>query len=262
MLAANQAVARYLSRKGINQIQRIHEPPDRQDVEELRSFLGEIGYTLGGGESPLARNYQQLLESVRGTTWEDAVNRAALLSMKRAHYGADGAGHYALNLPLYCHFTSPIRRYPDLVTHRILKAALYGQRMIISRERLAEISEQSSNRERVAVEAEREAVSYYGARWISRHIGQEFEGTVSGIIESGMFIQLTESLVEGFVPFFRTGLTHQSFRLGDPVRVRVVSAEVERGRIDLEVVGAGSLLTTPLAQHLAVKKIQKAKRKK
>lgn len=257
MLAANQAVARHLARRGVEQIQRVHEPPDGKDVEELRAFLAEISLSIGGGEHPQARDYQQLLESVAGSPFEQSVNRAVLLSLRKAFYGSDRGGHYALNVPLYCHFTSPIRRYPDLVTHRILKASFYGQRSIITPERLAEISRHASEREEIAEKAERDSISYYGSRWLSRHLGQEFEGFVSGLIEKGMFVELKHNLVEGFIPFFRTGLTHQSFRLGDPVRVRVVSVELERSRNDFEIVGAGAPLTVPLADHLRAKKAKK-----
>ena len=261
MIAANEAVARHLARKGLPLIQRVHEPPDPDDIEELRAFLAELDLTLGGGETPLPKNYQDLLESIAGTPLEQSVSRSCLLSMRQANYSAEKGGHYALNLNYYCHFTSPIRRYPDLEVHRILKQAVSGQKPSKRREQLEVVALHSSERERAAVDAERAAVSYYGARWISKHVGEEMDGTVNGVIESGIFIQLKESLVEGFLPFHKAGSSARDLKLGDPIRVKVAGAEPERGRVDFEIAGANQVFGTKIAEKFSPKPNQKFNQK-
>ena len=257
MIAANEAVARHLARKGLPLIQRVHEPPDPADVEELRAFLAKFNLSLGGGETPLPKNYQDLLESIAGTPVEASVSKSCLLSLRQANYSAEKGGHYALNLNYYCHFTSPIRRYPDLEVHRILKLAQSGQKQTKRREELEVVALRSSERERVAVGAERAAVSYYGARWILKHVGEEMDGTVSGVIESGIFVQLKESLVEGFLPFHKAGPAARDMKLGDPIRVKVAGAEPERGRVDFEIVGAKQVFGTKISEKFVPKPNEK-----
>jgi ribonuclease R len=261
MVAANEAVAKHLARKGIPLIQRVHEPPDPADIEELRAFLAEIDLTLGGGETPLPKNYQDLLESIAGTPQETSVSRSCLLSMRQANYSAEKGGHFALNLNYYCHFTSPIRRYPDLEVHRILKLAQSGQKQTKRREELEAVALHSSERERAAVDAERASVSYYGARWISKHIGEEMDGTVNGVIESGIFIQLKESLVEGFLPFHKAGPSARDLKLGDPLRVRVAGAEPERGRVDFEIAGEARVFGAKIADKFSQRSSERPSQK-
>ena len=261
MIAANEAVARHLARKGLPLIQRVHEPPDPADVEELRAFLAELNLSLGGGENPLPKNYQDLLESIAGTPLEASVSRSVLVYLRQANYSAEKSGHYALNLHYYCHFTSPIRRYPDLEVHRILKQALSGQKQAKRKDELVAVALRSSERERAAVDAERAAVSYYGARWISKHVGEEMDGTVSGAIESGIFVQLKESLVEGFLPFHKAGPSARGLKLGDPVRVKVAGAEPERGRVDFEIAGENRVFGAKIAEKFNQKPDRRKRRR-
>ncbi len=277
MLLANETVATYLTRRGEGRIYRIHEEPDPVKVHEFARLAREFGYSLGDGlemapalrkkgrsaagrkrqsraelirqqallTTYTSRDFQQLSEKLSGKPEERFLSYLMLRSFKQARYSATNAGHFGLATRFYTHFTSPIRRYPDLVVHRLLKKAmLQDQTREIWQNQLEEIAEQSSDRERKADEAEREIMKWLMAIFMSERVGEEYEGFVSGVRQNGFFVELLDHFVEGFVHvskladdyYFFDERTHRlvgensgnMFRLGD--RVRIVVDKVDRDR--------------------------------
>jgi ribonuclease R len=253
MIAANEAVARFIEGKGSPFIYRIHDPPRQDVMEEFRKFVSHLGYRIerGGEDSP--KSLQRLLFDVKGRPEERVVNNVLLRSMKWAQYSDQNRGHFGLASGAYTHFTSPIRRYPDLIVHRILKKVLSPQGVTISEEELSKKADHLSNRERVAMEAEREILGRYRVRFMKDKIGEVYAGVISGVTAFGFFVELQEIFVEGLVRI--TSLhddyyqyhekkyclmgerTHKAFRIGDEVNVRVERVDVERRHIDFGLIG-------------------------
>jgi ribonuclease R len=252
MIAANEAVARFIEGKGLPFIYRIHDPPRQDAMEEFRKFVSHLGYKVerGGEDSP--KTLQRLLLDVKGRSEERVVNNVLLRSMKWAQYSAQNRGHFGLASGAYTHFTSPIRRYPDLIVHRLLKKVLFQQEMTISEEELGKRADHLSNRERVAMEAEREILGRYRVRFMKDKIGEVYTGVISSVTAFGFFVELEEIFVEGLVRI--TSLhddyyqyhekkyclmgerTHKTFRIGDEIKVRVERVDVERRHIDFGLV--------------------------
>jgi ribonuclease R len=201
---------------------------------------------------PSAKEFQRVLSDVKGRPEERVVNEILLRSMKWARYSGKNLGHFGLASDGYTHFTSPIRRYPDLMVHRFLKKVLSGEEVKIPEEVLAHRADHLSNRERVAMEAEREILNRYRVRFMKDKIGEEFEGVISGVTAFGFFVELKDIFVEGLVRM--TSLhddyyqfhekryclvgerTHKTYRIGDEVRVRVDRVDVERRHIDFGMI--------------------------
>jgi ribonuclease R len=266
MIAANEAVAHFLEESGSPSIYRIHEPPGREAIDEFRRFVSHLGYKSirpdhgirkESDHSP--KELQKVLLEVKGRPEEKVVNNILLRSMKWAKYSAKNLGHFGLASDAYTHFTSPIRRYPDLMIHRILKRILSKRDGRISevvdstlREELAKKADHLSRRERVAMEAEREILDRYRIRFMRDKVGDVFEGVISGVTAFGFFVELKDIFVEGLVRV--TSLhddyyqyhenrycligerTHKTFRIGDEVKVRVDQVDVERRHIDFGLV--------------------------
>ena len=252
MIAANEAVARFIEGKGLPFIYRIHDPPREDAMEEFRKFVSHLGYKIerGGEDSP--KTFQRLLLDVKGRPEERVVNNVLLRSMKWAQYSAQNRGHFGLASGAYTHFTSPIRRYPDLIVHRLLKKVLSQQEVTISEEELGKRADHLSNRERVAMEAEREILGRYRVRFMKDKIGETYTSVISGVTAFGFFVELEGIFVEGLVRI--TSLhddyyqyhekkyclmgerTHKTFRIGDEVKVRVERVDVERRHIDFGLV--------------------------
>jgi ribonuclease R len=248
MIAANEAVAHFMEEKGFPFIYRIHEPPKKEAIDEFRRFISQLGYRMRKESDHSSKEFQNVLSDVKGRPEERVVNEILLRSMKWAKYSAKNLGHFGLASDGYTHFTSPIRRYPDLIVHRLLKKVLSKEEMKVSEEGLAERADHLSNRERVAMEAEREILNRYRVRFMKNKIGEEYEGIISGVAAFGFFVELKDIFVEGLVRM--TSLhddyylyhekkyclvgerTHKTFRIGDEVRVRVDRVDVERRHID------------------------------
>ena len=257
MIAANEAVARYLTAKELPLLYRVHEGPERESLEAVAPFLLSLGYRLPLKKDKIAPlEIQKLLEAARGKPEERVLNRVLLRSMKQALYQPEDIGHFGLASACYTHFTSPIRRYPDLIVHRMLDQALRGKKLTGSeREELSsylvEAGKHTSNRERNAMDAEREMVDLKKAQFMMDKIGEEFGGFITSLANFGFFVELDNYFVEGLVKiasltdddyyyyekeYLIKGLRHgRKFRLGDNVRVKVVRINVFRSEIDFEL---------------------------
>jgi ribonuclease R len=257
MLAANETVATYLEEQGAPSLFRTHDAPDPLKVAEFDEFVSSLGYRLRAGSgAPAPRDFQRLVERIRGTAVEKPIAYLMLRTMQQARYEAANLGHFGLAVSSYTHFTSPIRRYPDLVVHRMLRLARRGAIGPELRERLEahmpEWARHTSERERRAMEAEREVVHWKKVRFMTDKVGEEFDGYVTGVSAFGLFVQLVEHFVEGLVHVssmaddyyrflesahsLRGEHTGATFRLGDRVRVRVLRVDLERRLIDLGLV--------------------------
>jgi ribonuclease R len=254
MLVANETVAQYLSDQGVPTLYRIHEEPDPLKVEQFEEFINTLGYTLNAPPDNVSpRHFQRLVERMQGTPEEKPIAFLMLRTMQKARYDAENLGHFGLAAGSYTHFTSPIRRYPDLVVHRTLREWRHG-RMDESRreqleEDLPEIARHTSERERRADDAERELVQWKKVRFMADKVGDEFEGYVTGVSAFGLFIELIEHFVEGMVHIstmaddyyrfvekahlLKGENTGKTYRLGDRVTVQVIRVDMERRQIDL-----------------------------
>ncbi len=260
MLLANKVVAKDFGvqkrEEGLRPfIFRVHDLPDPAKVRELATFVRTFGYKMHVDGNIRSKDLQDLLQSVRGSDVENLINEVAIRSMAKAEYSAENIGHFGLAFDTYTHFTSPIRRYPDLVVHRLMKE--YGRSMRHERrgdlaKRLPEIAKHSSARERVAMEAERAALKVMQVTYMQRHLGDEFKGIISGTTQFGLFIEIDDLLVEGMVhvrdlnddfyvydesTYTLTGRrSGRQFRLGDAIDVQVVRVNPEERRIDFRIV--------------------------
>lgn len=252
MIAANEAVAHFLEENGFPSIYRIHEPPKGEAVDEFRRFVSHLGHKMKKDAEDPSKELQRVLLEVKGRPEERVVNNILLRSMKWAKYSANNVGHFGLASKSYTHFTSPIRRYPDLIVHRILKRVLSKKDGRASEEVLVRKAEHLSHRERVAMEAEREILDRYRVRFMKDKVGEVFKGVIGGVAAFGFFVELQDIFVEGMVRV--TSLyddyyqyhekryclvgerTHKTFRMGDEVVVRVDRVDVERRHIDFGLV--------------------------
>ena len=254
MLLANQCAAHFARVKQIPFVYRVHEEPNAEKLERLHALLQACGINDHfAKEVPTPKELSAILEGVRGTSYEQIINTGMLRCMSKALYEEKPKGHYGLVLKDYAHFTSPIRRYPDLAIHRIMTDMLKGvdkETMILRYTDFAEkASKQSSEREVIAMQIERKAEDCYKAEYARRHLGECYEGTISGVTQRGLFIEL-ENGVEGFVPassLTPTGTTltegvrlsdpvsGKSWNLGDSMMITIVRADVNLGKIDFEV---------------------------
>ena len=254
MLLANQCAAHFARVKQIPFVYRVHEEPNAEKLERLHALLQACGINDHfAKEVPTPKELSAILEGVRGTPYEQIINTGMLRCMSKAVYEEKPKGHYGLVLKDYAHFTSPIRRYPDLAIHRIMTDLLRGtdkETMILRYSDFAEkASKQSSEREIIAMQIERKAEDCYKAEYARRHLGECYEGTISGVTQRGLFVEL-ENGVEGFVPASSltpsgTNLTEgirlsdpvsgKSWSLGDSMMITIVRADVNLGKVDFEV---------------------------
>ena len=257
MLLANQCAAHFARVKQIPFIYRVHEEPNAEKLERLHALLQACGINDHFAKDvPTPKELSAILEGVRGTPYEQIINTGMLRCMSKALYEDKPKGHYGLVLQDYAHFTSPIRRYPDLAIHRIMTDMLKGtekETMILRYTDFAErASKQSSEREVIAMQIERKAEDCYKAEYARRHLGECYEGTISGVTQRGLFIELDNG-VEGFVPASSltpsgTSLTEgvrltdpasgKTWSLGDKMMITIVRADVNLGKIDFEVAPA------------------------
>ena len=258
MLAANEAVASFLEQTPVPSLYRIHENPDPLKLKDLAEFVFSFGYELKVQEdkvNPVA--LQKLLAEVEGKPEERLINEVLLRCMKQARYSAENLGHFGLAASSYSHFTSPIRRYPDLVVHRILKRVLSKRMKQSDKEqleaKLPETAQHTSRRERIAMEAEREMVDLKKMQFMRDKIGEEYDGFITGVAQFGLFVELVELFVEGMVPVatlpqdYYVHLekahalvgerTRVRYRIADRIRVKVASVNELRKQVEFALVG-------------------------
>ncbi len=252
MLAANESVARELGRRKLPAMHRVHAPPSASSLKDLARFLEGFGLRLDmkdGRTSP--RAFQKVLDRAADKPEARLVHTVLLRSMQQARYSAEPQGHFGLATDDYLHFTSPIRRYPDLVVHRILDQALGAPGRPPAD--LADVADESSRRERLAMDAEREIVQLKKLQYMQDKVGQAYDGFVSGVTAFGMFVELTDVFVDGLVHISTLGddfyehregqhllrgrRTRRTFRVGDPIRVEVAGVSIERRQIDFVLAG-------------------------
>jgi ribonuclease R len=271
MLCANVAAARFFERHPMPVLYRVHEGPNEQKLENLRAFLGELSLGLRGGASPTPEDYQRLIEQISTRDDANIVQTMLLRSLSQAVYQAENLGHFGLNYPAYAHFTSPIRRYPDLLVHRGIRSVLRSKvrSKLVQRVRgakdldksriypyddaaMAAFGERCSLTERRADEATREVNSWLKCEYLREHVGTEFEGVVSAVTNFGLFVELTGLYIEGLVhvtslpgDYYRFDHAQQrlvgertgrSFQLGAPIKVLVAAVNLDERKIDLEPV--------------------------
>jgi ribonuclease R len=257
MLLANETVASYLEAQNAPALYRIHEEPDILKVEKFEEFIAGFGYSLAAPIGALRpRHFQKLIERIHGKPEEKPIAFLMLRTMQKARYAPENLGHFGLAASSYTHFTSPIRRYPDLVVHRALRAARHGTLTEETREEqvedLPEVARHASEMERRADDAERELVQWKKVKFMADKVGDEFEGYVTGVAAFGLFIELVEHFVEGLVHvstmaddyyrfvesahLLRGENTHKVYRLGDKVKVQVIRVNMEVRQVDLGLV--------------------------
>jgi ribonuclease R len=257
MLLANETVAEYLEQREAPALYRVHENPDPLKVEQFEEFVASLGYSLAAPLNAVRpRHFQRLLDRIQGTPEEKPIAFLMLRTMQKARYAAENLGHFGLAARCYTHFTSPIRRYPDLVVHRLLRAVRQQQfnedRIAELEDELPEVARHCSEMERRADDAERELVQWKKVRFMADKIGDEFTGFITGVAPFGIFVELAEHFVEGLVHVssmaddyyrfleqthtLRGENTGKTYRLGDQVKVQVIRVDMERRQIDLGLV--------------------------
>ena len=258
MIAANVAAARFLQRHKMSGLYRIHEGPSEERLKKLRAFLGELGLGLSGGEKPTPRDYTRVLEGVKGRPDAHLIQTVMLRSLAQATYSPANAGHFGLALEAYAHFTSPIRRYPDLQVHRAIRHILDGGKgadFPYTQADLLGLGEHCSMTERRADEATRDAIEWLKCEFMLDKIGQIYDGVITGVTGFGLFVELSGVYVEGLIHVtalrndyyqfdpvgqrLRGDRSGQIYRLGDSLRVRVVRVDLDERKIDFELVESG-----------------------
>jgi ribonuclease R len=275
MLEANKTVAEFLTARRAPMLYRIHEEPDDRDIREFAELAKSFGIFLDLRHGVHPRDLADALRRVKGRPEEQLINQVMLRAMKQACYAPENAGHFGLAFETYCHFTSPIRRYPDLVVHRVLKEVLRSGSLAEPRARrlarlLPDWGSHTSRRERVAMEAEREMVALKKAQFMVDKVGEEYEGFVSGVTKFGFFVELSDYFVEGLVPMrtldddeylFHERLhslvgrtTKRRIRLGDHMRVQVDAVDLDRRQIDFSLVEKYEEATAEGAPEIPVRR--------
>ena len=257
MIIANVATARHLLKNKIPALYRVHEGPTAEKLEPLRAFLSELGLSLSGADDPKPADYARLLGEIEQRADAHLVQTVLLRSLRQAVYSPDNIGHFGLSFDAYAHFTSPIRRYPDLVVHRALKHLCENKKVdefIYTHADAEATGEHCSQTERKADEATRDAVDWLKCEYMLDKVGEEFEGIINTVTNFGLFVELNDIYVEGLIHV--TGLdndyyqydpvkhrmlgerTNQSFRLGDPIRVKVARVDLDDKKIDFQWIGS------------------------
>lgn len=254
MITANMAAARFLNNKKMPKLLRIHDGPSADKLLNLKTFLGELGLSLGGGAKPTPLDYMHLIESIKNRPDAHLIQTVLLRSMSQAVYSPELKGHFGLALDAYAHFTSPIRRYPDLLVHRAIRHCLQGkpvESFFYGVPDMVVLGEQCSAHERRADDATRDVVGWLKCEYMMDKVGEEFPGIISAVTSFGFFVELADIYVEGLVHisnlaqdyFHFDATSHQlrgertgiNYRLGDSLKVRVTRVDLDEKKIDFEL---------------------------
>ena len=258
MLLANRTVAECIGKVPKNKKAkvfpyRIHDLPDPDRLENLNWFVNRFGYKIrtSGSKTEVSKSLNKLLADVRGKKEQNLVEMVSLKAMQKAKYSTHNIGHYGLAFDYYTHFTSPIRRFPDMMVHRLLARYLAGGRTAMEA-KYEDLCEHSSEMEQIAANAERASIKYKQVEFMGERMGQEFDGTISGVTEWGLYVEINENKCEGMIPmreldddyydfdekaYCLTGRRyHKKYSLGDPIRIKVVRANLERKQLDFALV--------------------------
>ncbi|WP_372966221.1 ribonuclease R [Marinobacter sp.] len=268
MLCANVATARFLKKHKMPALYRVHDGPSEERLGKLRLFLSELGLQLGGGDKPTSGDYQKLLAEVADRADANVIQMVMLRSLSQAVYSPEESGHFGLGFASYTHFTSPIRRYPDLIVHRAIKSCIHNPEMqkdVVSPKvmdaelavypydyaKIEKLGEHCSMTERRADDATRDVMAWLKCEFLKDHVGEEYDGVIAAVVPFGFFVELSDIYIEGLVHvstlsgdyFHHDAAKHRmigertavSFRLGDEVRVKVVRVGLEDRKIDLEL---------------------------
>ncbi len=255
MLMANVATARYLKYHKLPMLYRVHDRPTEAKLDSLRTFLGDFGVQLGGREEPTALDFAAVAEAVKGQPYQHLVQTVLLRSMKQAVYSPDNKGHFGLNYEHYAHFTSPIRRYPDLLIHRAIRyvwTKLPAEEFSYSESEMISFGQHCSDMERRADEATRDAVTFLKCEYLSHRLGDEYDAVITAATNFGLFVELEPLYVEGLVHITELGedyfhydnarhclkgeRTGKVYRLGDKVRVQVAQVNLDDRKVDLRFI--------------------------
>ena len=252
MILANIAAANFMEKHKEPALYRIHAAPSEEKLTSFRSFLSELGLTLGGALKPTTKDYAALLEKVKARPDHELIQTMLLRSLSQAVYNADNIGHFGLALEEYAHFTSPIRRYPDLTLHRGIKYLLAKEQG--AKRKIDLLGEHCSMTERRADEATREVADWLKCEYMQDHIGSEFNGVISSVTSFGLFVRLDDLLISGLVhisslenDYYQLDAAKQrligensgmQYRLGDKVRIRVEAVHLAQKMVDFSLVGS------------------------
>lgn len=258
MLLANRSVAELIGKvpkgkKAKTFVYRVHDQPDPVKINDMAVFIGRFGYRFKT-EVPareMSNNFNKLLADIKGKPEENLISTIAIRSMAKAVYSTVNIGHYGLGFDYYTHFTSPIRRFPDMMVHRLLDRYIDGGRSVVESS-LANKCKHSSEMEQLAANAERSSIKYKQVEFMSEHLGEEYDGVISGVTEWGIYVEINENKCEGLVPirdleddyyefdeknYCLVGRRkHRIYRLGDPVRIKIAQANLERKQLDFALV--------------------------
>ena len=258
MLLANRTVAERIGKVGKDAKAkvfpyRIHDLPDPDKLDNLNWFVNRFGYKIrtSGSKTEVSKSLNKLLKEVHGKKEQNLIEMVSLKAMQKAKYSTHNVGHYGLAFDYYTHFTSPIRRFPDMMVHRLLARYLAGGRSA-QEAKYEDLCDHSSNMEQIAANAERASIKYKQVEFMGERMGQEFDGTISGVTEWGLYVEVNENKCEGMIPmreldddfydfdekaYCLTGRRyHKKYSLGDPVRIKVVRANLERKQLDFALV--------------------------